>query len=275
MKHPAPFTLFIACAFILLFCSVDSLHAAMNVDSISFDIIQNFYGANTEYNCGIFGFIDEEYSYVLLKGPDPDGAGGSDPPILADSRLHEFDPPTAANGYRFLLFSPTLTTAPATGNYTAEIFKTDSTPAYTRTIAVETRNIPTATPVITFPTPDTYFTAIPLGFTWEPYTLPEDESIAYSFEFFDSEWNMLAGVSSGTGTMGVYNSALAVGRYHLLVFAQGFYSPDPGGFTFIRTGIRSVEFGRSAAGDLDGDGDVDGVDLAGLANNYGTPVAEP
>jgi hypothetical protein len=262
--------------FALTFFSVVSpspARAAILVDTFGIEMSQNFNGGDTAHGYSLQGYIDESFDYILLLGPDPDGIGGAPPPVLADSRTDELVAPTSGNGYRFQLYGASSTQEPSTGSYTAEIYTGDSTLAYSKTIAIESDHIPTGTPVITYPTPLTYYNSTPLGFTWEPYPLLENETANYCFEIMDISSSTIERYSTGTGTMGVCNDALATGAYVLFVFADIPYAPiPPDDVLIIKSGHRHVLFLVTSSSDLDEDGDVDGRDLENFAADYGSTI---
>jgi hypothetical protein len=267
--HPV---IFFASIFLFLLISVPA-QAAMQVDTFGIEMSQNFNGEDTTYGYSLQGYIDESFDYILLLGPDPDGTDGDPPPVLADSRTDELVAPTSGNGYRFQLYGASSMQLPSTGSYTAEIYTADSTLAYSKTIPIESDHIPTGTPVITYPTPLTYYNSTPLGFTWEPYPLLENETVNYSFEIMDVVSSTIERYSTGTGTMGVCNDALATGAYVLFVFADVPYAPiPPDGVLIIKSGHRDVLFLVTSSSDLDEDGDVDGRDLENFAADYGTVI---
>jgi hypothetical protein len=273
MKHFATKVTYLSISVTLLIVLVPIAHANMEVTSVGIEMMQNFNGENTEYGYTIWGLIDEDFSHVILKGPDPDGAGELEAPVLADSRSDEFQTPAADNGFIFILWGGDA--APVVGDYTAEIYKTETGPPdYTKTIPVENRNIPTETVEITYPVPSTFYTVLPLGFTWNPYPYDEDETLRFRIAIFSHQSGQTVfEITSGNSDMGVYNGdPLPEGPYTLYVTANIFYTSDADpDFVYIKSGGRSVDFGMSYVSDLDQDGDVDGVDLSTFAVEYGLP----
>ena len=248
-------------------------NATMYVNSIRISLSQNFDGEEDSYGFGISGIIDENFSYILLKGPDPDGPSEPlEPNVLADSRYHEFVSPNAENNYRFMLWAGPWG-FPSTGFYTVEIYlnETDSDPVYTKSIDVAERHIPLDTPVITYPTPSSFFSVLPLSIMWEPYPIFEDETISYLFEIFgvgDNDFNFSA--STGCGTFGAYNGSIQKGNYNVFVHAFATYIPVENiDFAYIRCGNRFASIGVSSPSDLDRDGDTDGSDLLIFADEFG------